>query len=86
MTNQGNITATFDGIGAVGGLAGFCGFGAEAENLLNQGNVTVMQTRAPNSSRSAAGGIVGELRDSGMDKALNKGSIYFEHSGPYANE
>ncbi|HQA66243.1 MAG TPA: S-layer homology domain-containing protein [Bacillota bacterium] len=86
LTNQGNITATFDGIGAVGGLAGFCGFGAEAENLLNQGNVTVMQTRAPNSSRSAAGGIVGELRDSGMDKALNKGSIYFEHSGPYANE
>ena len=86
LTNQGNITAIFDGIGAVGGLAGFCGFGAEAENLLNQGNVTVMQTRAPNSSRSAAGGIVGELRDSGMDKALNKGSIYFEHSGPYANE
>ncbi|HNU79871.1 MAG TPA: S-layer homology domain-containing protein [Bacillota bacterium] len=86
LTNQGNITATFDGIGTIGGLAGFCGFGANAENLLNHGNVTVMQTRAPNSSRSAAGGIVGELRDSGMDKALNKGSIYFEHSGPYANE
>jgi|GEM_PF-1869661 len=86
LTNQGNITATFDGIGTIGGLAGFCGFGANAENLLNHGNVTVMQTRAPNSSRSAAGGIVGELRDSGMDKALNKGNIYFEHSGPYANE
>ncbi|HQL37234.1 MAG TPA: S-layer homology domain-containing protein [Bacillota bacterium] len=86
LTNQGNITATFDGIGTVGGLAGFCGFSAEAENLLNQGNVTLMQTRASNSSRSASGGIVGELRDSNMDKALNKGSIYFEHSGPYVDE
>ncbi len=86
LTNQGNITATFDGQGTVGGLAGFCGFGSKAENLLNQGNVTLKQTSASKDTRSAAGGIVGELRDTNIDKALNKGSIYFEYTGSYVNE
>ncbi|GAB1476363.1 hypothetical protein MASR2M70_11970 [Bacillota bacterium] len=86
LTNQGNIAATFEGLGAVGGLAGLCGFGAEAENLLNQGNVTIKQTKAPNRSRSMAGGILGELVDSELNKALNRGNVYFEHSGPFADE
>ncbi|MDD3706206.1 MAG: S-layer homology domain-containing protein, partial [Clostridiaceae bacterium] len=37
-------------------------------------------------SMSFAGGIMGELRDSEMDKAHNKGNIYFEYTGPFVNE
>ena len=86
LTNQGNITAIGDGPGNIGGLAGLCGFGTKAENLLNLGNITFKQTATANSNLSCAGGILGELRDSDMDKALNKGNIYFEYSGPYVNE
>lgn len=86
VTNQGGITATCDGQSNIGGLAGFCGFGTKAENLLNLGNITLKQTATANGSMSFAGGIMGELRDSEMDKAHNKGNIYFEYTGPFVNE
>ena len=86
LTNQENITAAGDGPVSIGGLAGVCAFGTKAENLLNLGNVTLKQTATADSQLSCAGGIFGELIDSDMDKALNKGNIYFEYSGPYVNE
>jgi len=67
-------------------LAGFCGSGAEAENLLNLGNITLKQTATAVRSMSFAGGVLGELRDSQMDKALNKGNIFFEYTGPFVDE
>ncbi len=86
LTNQGSITAAFDNQANIGGLAGFCGFGAKAENLLNLGNLTLTQTATADRSMSYAGGVLGELRDSQMDKALNKGNIFFEYAGPYVEE
>lgn len=86
LTNQGNIVATYEGFGMVGGIAGFFGFGAKAENMLNQGEVTVKSTRVSTGRSFITGGIIGELRESDLDKALNKGNIYSEYSGPYANE
>jgi hypothetical protein len=86
LTNQGSISAVCTGRANIGGLAGFCGLGAEAENLLNMGNITLKQTAASNSSMSFAGGVLGELRDSQMDKALNKGNIFLEYTGSFVEE
>lgn len=85
-TNQANIMATFEGEGRVGGLAGFVGFDAKVENLLNLGKINLKQVKATIDIMSSAGGIVGEIRDTGMEKALNKGDIYFEYSGPNLDE
>lgn len=86
LTNQGAITATLNNQANIGGLAGFCGFGAEAENLLNLGSITLKQTATADRSMSFAGGVLGELRDSQIDKALNKGNIFFEYTGPFVEE
>ncbi|NLD49865.1 MAG: S-layer homology domain-containing protein [Clostridiaceae bacterium] len=86
LTNQGNIAATYEGFGMVGGIAGFFGFGAKAENLLNQGEITVKVTRVSTGRLFITGGIIGELRESDLDKALNKGNIYSEYSGPFVDE
>lgn len=86
LTNQGAITATLNNQANIGGIAGFCGFGAKAENLLNLSNITLKQTATAARSMSFAGGVLGELRDSQMDKALNKGNIFFEYTGPYVEE
>lgn len=86
LTNQGAITATCNNQANLGGLVGFCGSGAESENLLNLGNITLKQIATADRSMSFAGGVLGELRDSQMDKALNKGNIFFEYTGPFVEE
>lgn len=86
LTNQGNIAVTSDGPCSVGGVAGFCWFVSKAENLLNLGNITVKQTATLNGSMPCVGGIFGELRSCELDKALNKGNLSFEYSGPFVEE
>lgn len=85
-TNEANIRATFDGQGNVGGLAGFAGFGAELENLLNLGSININQVKYTIGTMSPAGGVFGNVTDAELNKALNKGHIYFEYTGPHDDE
>lgn len=86
VTNQGPVAASYEGLGLVGGIVGVGGFGAKFENLLNTGKLSVKIIKAQNDRIHSTGGIVGELREGTMDKALNKGNISVEYTGPYVKE
>lgn len=73
-TNTGSIVSNIDGIIRVGGIAGNYGFGPNLYNALNQGKLSAIAKNVGNNF-AAIGGITGEIRDSSIDRALNKGMV-----------
>ena len=72
------VKATNCGEVYVGGIAGFAGFGARLQNLLNTGRVSTVVTRAQKGNISSTGGIAGTLWDGSMNQALNRGAVHAE--------
>lgn len=72
------VKATNCGEVYVGGIAGFAGFGARLQNLLNAGRVSTVVTRAQKGNTSSTGGIAGTLWDGSMNQALNRGAVHAE--------
>ncbi|HOE55992.1 MAG TPA: S-layer homology domain-containing protein [Bacillota bacterium] len=80
ITNTGTIDANADGRILTGGIIGEYGFGPNIYNALNQGNISVVVKKI-DSLKVAAGGITGEIRESGIDRALNKGKVKISYIG-----
>lgn len=80
ITNTGTIDANADGRILTGGIIGEYGFGPNIYNALNQGNVSVLVKKI-DSLIVATGGITGEIRESGMDRTLNKGKVKVSYIG-----
>jgi|LSQX01.3.fsa_nt_gb hypothetical protein len=77
MTNTGTITGIVDGMIRAGGIAGVHGFGPQLYSVLNQGDIKIeVRGLSGNEGHASAGGIVGELRNSNLDKAVNKGRVF----------
>lgn len=85
-TNQGAITGVYKGSVNAGGLVGFSGFGSKIENVLNTAHIVMKQNFATPETFSYIGGISGELRDAGIDKALNQGNVFIEDTGVDVNQ
>lgn len=84
-TNTGTIVGNIDGQIFAGGVIGTSGFGSSVYNALNQGNISVSVKNIPN-NRAATGGIVGEIREANINRALNKGRVSISYSGNYNRE
>ena len=81
ITNTRTIDANVDGRILAGGIAGEYGFGPNIYNALNQGNISVVDRKTDDKIRVATGGITGEIRESNIDRALNKDKVYMGYAG-----
>ncbi|MDD4503913.1 MAG: S-layer homology domain-containing protein, partial [Clostridiaceae bacterium] len=81
ITNLGEINAKIDDRTLTGGIVGEYGFGPNMYNALNQGNISVVGENIAERIRIFTGGITGEVRESSLNRALNKGSIYTGYLG-----
>lgn len=80
ITNIGLIYGTIDGLILAGGIVGEYGFGPNIYNVFNQGNIYITVKNIDNNI-VAVGGITGEIRESNIDKALNKGKVKISFEG-----
>lgn len=80
ITNTGTIDANIDGRIFAGGIVGEYGFGPNIYNAFNQGNISVVVKNIDNNI-VAIGGITGDIRESNIDRALNKGKVYMGYVG-----
>ena len=77
MKNMGTIKGNIDGMIRAGGITGNHGFSPRMYSMLNQGDVLVtVKSLTGNEGSVAAGGITGELRNSDVDRAINKGKVF----------
>lgn len=81
-TNTGTIDAKLEGISRVGGISGEYGFDSSIYNALNEGNISITTIN----KAAIVGGITGEIRESIIDRALNKAKIYVKFSGQKTND
>jgi hypothetical protein len=74
-TNTGSIDANVTGVIMTGGIAGEYADSRDLYSAKNEGNITVVTRMTGSSGRSATGGIVGMIIESGIDRALNQGKV-----------
>lgn len=86
MTNNGHVVVKSTGAPlSVGGIIGEFIGGKKLYNVLNNGNVSVSTSKIGD-KRAVVGGIVGSIRESAIDRAINRKKIYSEFTGKPGDE